>query len=130
MDSIKEIPIRVHITGHPIKTYLSENKNDKVSPLPVVQFGLMLHNSSPVKKKIHMQNISYIPICIDWVVYDIPEEVPQKPKFIELIPVIDNKPFHHFASETTIMENNDELMSQTSISTSKQRKFSRIIIVE
>ncbi len=77
-----------------------------------------------------MQNISHIPICIDWVVYDIPEEVPQKPKFIELIPVIDNKPFHHFESETTIMENNDELMSRTSIATSKQRKFSRIIIVD
>jgi hypothetical protein len=84
----------------------------------------MLHNSAPAKKKVHMQNISHIPICIDWVVYDIPEEVPEKPKLIELIPVVDNNPFNHVASETTIMENNDEVMSQTTISTSRRREQS------
>ncbi|UJR33118.1 hypothetical protein I4U23_020575 [Adineta vaga] len=131
MDTLKEIPIQAHITGHPIKTYLCANKNDNTlssSSLPAVQFGLMLHNSQPVKKKVHMQNISHIPICIDWVVYDTPEEISEKQKLIELIPVIDNNPFNHFASETTIMENNDEIMSQTTISTKSpsSRSASRI----
>ncbi|CAF0942455.1 unnamed protein product [Adineta ricciae] len=128
VDGIREIPLQVHITGHPIKTYLCSNQNDSnISSLPAVQFGLMLHNSLPIKKKVHMQNISHIPICIDWVVYDIPEEIPEKPKLIELISVIDNNPFNHFASETTIMENNDEIMSQTTISTkTHSRSASRI----
>ncbi|CAF3429846.1 unnamed protein product [Rotaria sp. Silwood1] len=117
MDSIKEIPVRVHITGNPIKTYLSTNKNDKSSSLPIVQFGSMLHNSLPITKKVHMQNISHIPIRIDWIIYDITEDTTESSKLIELIPVIDNNPFDSFLSETTIMENNDELMSQTTIST-------------
>ncbi|CAF5009083.1 unnamed protein product, partial [Rotaria socialis] len=54
MDSIKEIPIRVHISGNPIKTYLSTSKSDKASSLPVLQFGSMLHNSLPITKKVHM----------------------------------------------------------------------------
>ncbi|CAF1531605.1 unnamed protein product, partial [Adineta steineri] len=117
IDTIKEIPLQVHITGHPIKTYLCANNKSNSTSLPIVQFGSMLHNSLPIKKKVHMQNISHIPICIDWVVYDITEDATDRPKFIELIPVIDNNPFNHFASETTIMENNSEIMSQTTIST-------------
>ena len=127
---MKEIPLQVHITGHPIKTYLCGNQNDSnASSLPAVQFGLMLHNSLPIKKKVHMQNISHIPICIDWVVYDIPEEIPEKAKLIELIPVIDNNPFNHFASETSTMQNNDEIMSQTTISTSKREFLAFRIII-
>ncbi|CAF4097410.1 unnamed protein product, partial [Rotaria sordida] len=117
MDSIKEIPIRVHITGNPIKTYLSTNKNDKSSSLPIVQFGSMLHNSLPIIKQVHMQNISHIPTRIDWVIYDITEDTTENSKLIELIPVIDNNPFDSFISDTTITENNDELMSQTTTST-------------
>ena len=68
-----------------------------------------------------MQNISHVPIRIDWIVYDITtEEVIDHSKLIELIPVIDNNPFDSFESETTI---NDELISQTTISTSKKRRF-------
>ena len=66
-----------------------------------------------------MQNISHIPIRIDWIVYDLTEDIIENPKLIELVPVIDNNPFDNFKSETTIMDNNDELMSQTTISTSK-----------
>ncbi|CAF0848051.1 unnamed protein product [Rotaria sordida] len=117
MDSIKEIPIRVHITGNPIKTYLSTNKNDKSSSLPIVQFGSMLHNSLPIIKQVHMQNVSHIPIRIDWVIYDITEDTTENSKLIELISVIDNNPFDSFISDTTITENNDELMSQTTTST-------------
>jgi hypothetical protein len=123
IDFLKEIPVRVQITGNPIKTYLSTNKNEKSTSLPVVQFGSMLHNSLPIIKKVHMQNISHIPIRIDWIVYDIAEEVIDNSKLIELIPVIDNNPFDSFESETTINDNNDELMSQTTISTSKKRQF-------
>ena len=83
----------------------------------------MLHNSLPIKKKVHMQNISHVPIRIDWIVYDIPEDMGDNPKLIELIPVIDNNPFDSFKSETTIMDNNDEIMSQTTISTSKEKRF-------
>lgn len=82
----------------------------------------MLHNSLPIKKKVHMQNISHIPIRIDWIVYDITEDIDENPKLIELIPVIDNNPFDSFESKTTIMDNNDEIMSQTTISTSKKRE--------
>ncbi|CAF4018509.1 unnamed protein product [Rotaria sp. Silwood2] len=117
MDSIKEIPIRVHISGNPIKTFLSTNKNDKSSSLPIVQFGSMLHNSLPIIKKVHMQNISHIPIRIDWVIYDITEDMKENSKLIELISVVDNNPFDSFLSETSIMENNDELTSQTTVST-------------
>lgn len=120
MDTIKEIPIRVHITGNPIKTYLSSNKNDKNSSLPIVQFGSILHNSLPITKKVHLQNISHIPIRIDWVVYDLTEELAESSKLIELIPVIDNNPFDSFLTETSIIENNYELMSQESLSSSKK----------
>lgn len=68
-----------------------------------------------------MQNISHVPIRIDWVVYDITEDINENPKLIELIPVIDNNPFDSFQSETTIMDdNNDDIMSRTTISTSKR----------
>jgi hypothetical protein len=82
----------------------------------------MLHNSLPIKKKVHMQNISHVPIRIDWIVYDITEDITENAKLIELIPVIDNNPFDSFERETTIMDNNDEFMSQTTISTSKKRE--------
>jgi hypothetical protein len=94
----------------------------------------MLHNSLPIIKKVHMQNISHIPIRIDWIVYDITEDIIENPKLIELVPVIDNNPFDNFKSETTIMDNNDEVMSQTTISTSikrlfkKTKKFSNFIL--
>lgn len=90
--------------------------------MPVVQFGSMLHNSLPIVKKVHMQNISHVPIRIDWIVYDLTEDAQEKPKLIELIPVIDNNPFDSFFSETTIIGNNEDFMSQTSISTSKKKK--------
>ncbi|CAF4381112.1 unnamed protein product, partial [Rotaria sordida] len=91
--------------------------------LPVVQFGSMLHNSLPVTKKVHMQNISHIPIRIDWVVYDLKEDTTESSKLVELIPVIDNNPFDSFLSDTTIVERNDEMMSETVMSSSKNRKF-------
>ncbi|CAM4955682.1 unnamed protein product [Rotaria socialis] len=116
MDSIKEIPIRVHISGNPIKTYLSTSKSDKASSLPVLQFGSMLHNSLPITKKVHMQNISHIPIRIDWVVYDVKEDTTESSKLVELIPVIDNNPFDSFLSDTTIVERNEEIISQTAMS--------------
>lgn len=82
----------------------------------------MLHNSHPIKKKVHMQNISHVPIRIDWIVYELTEEFEENPKLIELISVIDNNPFDSFESETTIMDNNDEIMSRTTISTSEREK--------
>lgn len=87
----------------------------------------MLHNSLPIKKKVHMQNISHVPIRIDWLVYDISEDITENPKLIELIPVIDNNPFDNIKSEATIIDdNNDDIMSQTTISTSK----TKIILIE
>jgi len=88
----------------------------------------MLHNSLPIKKKVHMQNISHIPIRIDWLVYDMTEDIIENPKLIELIPVIDNNPFDSFKSETTIMDNNDDIMSQTTISTSKKKNKKKFLI--
>ena len=73
-------------------------------------------------KKVHMQNISHVPIRIDWVVYDLNEEVVEKPRLIELIPVVDNNPFDEFESEMIGNGNQDEFMSQTTMSTSKQRE--------
>lgn len=122
IDTVKEIPVRVKITGNPIKTYLNANPNNKTTTLPVVQFGSMLHNSLPMVKKVHMQNISHVPIRIDWVVYDLNEEVVEKPKLIELIPVVDNNPFDEFKSDVIGNGNQDEFMSQTTMSTSKQRE--------
>ena len=102
--------------------YLSANPNNKVTSLPVVQFGSMLHNSLPMVKKVHMQNISHVPIRIDWVVYDIDQDVVKQPKLIELIPVVDNNPFDEFENRLAINEVNDEFMSQTTASTSKEKK--------
>ena len=67
-----------------------------------------------------MQNISHVPIRIDWVVYDIDQEVNEQPRLIELIPVVDNNPFDDFGSRVTLNEANDEFMSQTTASTSKK----------
>ncbi len=75
-----------------------------------------------------MQNISHVPIRIDWIVYDITENIDENPKLIELIPVIDNNPFDSFPSETTIIDNNDDIMSQTTISTSKSKQIRKILI--
>ena len=83
----------------------------------------MLHNSLPIKKKVHMQNISHVPVRIDWIVYDATEDTSEKPRLVELIPVVDNNPFDSIKSETTIMdEYNDEIMSRTTISSSKHFK--------
>lgn len=71
-------------------------------------------------KKVHMQNISHVPIRIDWIVYDIEEQVPEQPKLIELIPVVDNNPFDPIESEVILNESHDEFMSQTTASTSKE----------
>ena len=68
-----------------------------------------------------MQNISHVPIRIDWIVYELTDEFEENPKLIELISVIDNNPFDSFESKTTIMDNNDEIMSRTTISTSEQK---------
>ena len=88
--------------------------------MPILQFGSMLHNSLPIVKKIHMQNISHIPIRIDWIVYDVIDEKTENPKLIELISVIDNNPFDSFINDIIITENTDDLMSQTTVSTSKK----------
>lgn len=82
----------------------------------------MLHNSLPMVKKVHMQNISHVPIRIDWVVYDIDQDVVEQPKLIELIPVVDNNPFDEFENRLAINEVNDEFMSQTTASTSKETR--------
>ena len=69
-----------------------------------------------------MQNISHVPIRIDWIVYDATTDADEKPRLVELIPVIDNNPFDSIKSETTIMdEYNDEIMSRTTISSSKKQ---------
>lgn len=94
----------------------------------MVQFGSMLHNSLPIKKKVHMQNISHVPIRIDWLVYDATEDAGEKSRLVELIPVVDNNPFDSIKSETTIMdEYNDEIMSRTTISSSKGNSSREIL---
>jgi hypothetical protein len=89
----------------------------------------MLHNSLPTTKKVHMQNISHVPIRIDWLVYDIDDDddnvddktnnVKMPLKLIELISVVDNNPFDDFDNDETIDDYNDDLLSQITMSTSK-----------
>jgi len=101
--------------------YLSSNKNEATasSSLPIVQFGTILHNSPPIVKKVHMQNVSHIPIRIDWLVYDTSEEIVEKPKLVELIPVIGDNPFDEFKPDT--IEERDDTVSEATSSTSKRK---------
>ena len=102
--------------------YLSSNKGETSSSLPIVQFGTILHNSPPITKKVHIQNVSHIPIRIDWLVYDKSDEIIEKPKLVELIPVIDNNPFDEFGPN--LLAEREELVSATTSTTSKTRAVS------
>lgn len=79
----------------------------------------MLHNGPETVKKVHMQNVSHVPIRIDWIVYDLEEDTSERPQLIELIPVVDNNPFDTFESEIVIADASDDLASENSASSSK-----------
>jgi hypothetical protein len=112
----------VQIIGNPIKMYLSSNPDPAKASLPTIQFGSMLHNTLPITKKVHMQNISHVPIRIDWIVYDLDEETVEQPKLIELISVIDGNPFDPFNNDENIPVCPNGSLSERSLTTSMDRR--------
>ena len=65
-----------------------------------------------------MQNISHVPLRIDWIVYDIVDESVERPLLVELIPVIDHNPFDKFDSKPRA--NTDRALSRTTTTTRKE----------
>ena len=71
-----------------------------------------------------MQNISHVPLRIDWIVYDIVDDAVEKPQLIELIPVIDHNPFDTFDSKPRA--NIARALSHTTTTSSKENGIERV----
>ena len=69
IDQEDTIPIKINIKDSPFKLFSSKVAEDEIEEISMIRFGSQVQGNGLVKRNLKIQNLSWIPIDVNWKIF-------------------------------------------------------------